>query len=388
MKSALRRKTLTERRESAVGVHLEGIVHSFGTFSALRSVSLDIAPGEFLTLLGPSGSGKTTLLRLIGGLLPVQDGSIRIGDRDVTELPPRKREIGFVFQNYAVFPHLTVFDNVAFPLRLRKVAEEEVRTRVDAALEMVSLDRFGHRLPAQLSGGQQQRVALSRAFVYEPTVLLMDEPLGALDKRLRRGLQIEIRRLQQELGITTVYVTHDQEEAFSMSDRIAVMDNGRILQVADPTTIYYEPASDFVADFVGDMNRVDGVIESIAHGSAVLRCGDQLSIAIESDDGPIAVGDAAACGVRPERVRVGSALETANVLPATVRAVRFNGNHFLVYLTIAEHVEFVAEIHGVGTVEFSAGQAIQVGWDLDDGMVFAGPSTQNGREAAEVVEPG
>lgn len=359
----------TSTTGSAVGVRVTGLTHQFGSFCALADVSLDVRRGEFMTLLGPSGSGKTTLLRLVGGLLSVQAGRIELGEREITRLPPRKRDIGFVFQNYAVFPHLTVFENVAFPLRLRHMAKAEVQRRVADALERVSLGDLGGRLPAQLSGGQQQRVALARAVVYEPSVLLMDEPLGALDKRLRRGLQVEIRRLQQELGITTLYVTHDQEEAFAMSDRIAVMNNGEILQTAPPDTIYYSPASSFVADFVGDMNRLDGVMAPVGGKVARLRTSDDLSIAVAVDDAP-APGAAAICGVRPEQLKLGAEVRADNVVPCSVRAVRFNGSHVVVHLNLPGDREFLAEVRDPGGRDLRVGDQVQAGWDIDDGMVF------------------
>jgi ABC-type Fe3+/spermidine/putrescine transport system ATPase subunit len=268
-------------RSRAVLVRAEGVSHRFGDFPALNGVSLEIPAGQFVTLLGPSGSGKTTLLRILAGLLRPRSGRIFIGDRDVTRLPADKREIGFVFQNYALFPHLTVFENVAFALRLRRVPAEAIARRVHDALAKVFLEGLDQRYPAQLSGGQQQRVALARAIVFDPTVLLMDEPLGSLDKRLRQQLQVELRRLQRAVGITTVYVTHDQDEAFSMSDQIAVMGNGELHQLASPEDIYRQPADTFVAHFVGDLNYFEGRYSPGANGAAVVETERGLSIRVQ-----------------------------------------------------------------------------------------------------------
>jgi putative spermidine/putrescine transport system ATP-binding protein len=226
----------------------------FGDYVALDDVSLDIAAGEFLTLLGPSGSGKTTLLMALAGFVRPDFGSLTIGDRDVTRLPPNLRNIGIVFQNYALFPHMSVLANVEYPLKLRHVPRREARDRAEAALERVKLSGFGDRSIAALSGGQRQRVALARAIVFEPRVMLMDEPLSALDKNLREHMQFEIRKLHDDLGITTIYVTHDQREALTMSDRIAVMDAGRIQQIGAPSEIYYRPKTRFVAEFMGEAN--------------------------------------------------------------------------------------------------------------------------------------
>jgi len=235
-------------------IRIDGIRKCYGAYVALDSVSLDIHPGEFLTLLGPSGSGKTTLLMAIGGFARPEEGQIFIGDRDVVRLPPNKRDIGIVFQNYALFPHMSVVENVIYPLKIRSVPREEARARALEALALVKLDTFADRAITALSGGQRQRIALARAIVYRPAVMLMDEPLSALDKNLREQMQFEIRRLHETLGITTIYVTHDQREALTMSDRIAVMNRGRIEQVDTPQSIYLAPRTPFVADFMGEAN--------------------------------------------------------------------------------------------------------------------------------------
>ena len=235
-------------------ITIEHVRKAFGSYVALNGVSLEIAAGEFLTLLGPSGSGKTTLLMALAGFVRPDSGSLAIGSRDVTRLSPDKRDIGIVFQNYALFPHMSVSANVEYPLILRKVPKSEARTRALAALSRVKLEGYGERDIAALSGGQRQRVALARAIVFEPRVMLMDEPLSALDKNLREHMQFEIRHLHDELGITTIYVTHDQREALTMSDRIAVMDAGGIQQIGTPSEIYHRPKTRFVAEFMGEAN--------------------------------------------------------------------------------------------------------------------------------------
>ncbi len=233
-------------------LHFRDVAKSYGDVAALRPLSLEVKAGEFVTLLGPSGSGKTTLLNIAAGFVTPDQGVLRIGDVDVTHLPPRRRDIGMVFQNYALFPHMSVFDNVAYGLRVRGVGSTEIARRVERALTMVQLGGLSGRRIPQLSGGQQQRVALARAMVIEPAVLLMDEPLGALDRQLRKHVQLEIRRLHREFGSTTLYVTHDQEEALVMSDRIGIMRNGQIEQIDTPENLYRRPANAFVAEFLGE----------------------------------------------------------------------------------------------------------------------------------------
>ena len=245
---------MTESQAS--GVTLRGVTKSFATQTVVRSVDLDIEAGEFFTMLGPSGSGKTTLLRLIAGFERLDAGSISLGGVDVTQRPPYQRDVNTVFQDYALFPHYSVAQNVNYGLRVRKVPRSSARERVSAALEMVQMSDFADRKPGQLSGGQRQRVALARAIVNEPTVLLLDEPLGALDLKLRQEMQVELKRIQRSLGITFIYVTHDQEEALTMSDRLAVFRDGRIEQVGHPTDVYENPATEFVAGFVGTSNVV------------------------------------------------------------------------------------------------------------------------------------
>ncbi|MEP7084605.1 MAG: ABC transporter ATP-binding protein, partial [Betaproteobacteria bacterium] len=252
-------------------------------------------------LLGPSGSGKTTTLMMIAGFAEVDGGQILVDGTDIAAMPPQRRGFGMVFQNYAIFPHLNVFDNVAFPLRARKLPDAQIRERVQQALELVRLERYADRFSRQLSGGQQQRVAIARAIVFHPSIVLMDEPLGALDKNLRYQMQVEIKEIQQRLGMTVVYVTHDQEEAMNMSDRIAIMNNGRIEQVGRPVEIYENPASIFIARFLGEANLVEGTIEAILAGVATLRTAGGLLLRARIE-GDVPAGTRVQLFVRPERV--------------------------------------------------------------------------------------
>ena len=291
-------------------VAIRALCKSFGPVKAVDSVDLDVAAGEFVALLGPSGSGKTTILMSIAGFETPDSGRIQIGGRDVTGVPPNKRDIGMVFQRYALFPHMTVAENIAFPLKMRDVNRRAAAAQVESALAMVRLEGYGGRRISQLSGGQQQRVALARALVYNPALLLMDEPLGALDKNLREEMQLEIKRLQKKLGTTVVYVTHDQSEALTMADRIAVMNEGRIQQYAPPKDVYDRPTNAFVAGFVGETNFVAGVISGDSGGwrFGVDGCGAAVEIVPAGDDGDRwRHGAPARRAIRPARVRIGDA---------------------------------------------------------------------------------
>jgi len=283
-------------------VRLDRVTKRFHDVTAVDNLSLDIEAGEFFSLLGPSGCGKTTTLRMIGGFEETTAGTIYLGDADVTDLPPFKRDVNTVFQNYALFPHLTVFDNVAFGLRRRKTAEEEVRTRVAEMLELVELPGYERRRPGQLSGGQQQRVALARALINHPKVLLLDEPLGALDLKLRKQMQIELKRIQTEVGITFIYVTHDQEEAMTMSDRIAVMRAGHIEQLGSPEDLYEHPTTAFVAGFLGVSNLLEGEITGREAGTLAVRLSDG-TVLHAPDEGGTGIATVR-LGVRPEKLRV------------------------------------------------------------------------------------
>src|SRR5207249_1717369 len=284
---------------SAPAVRLEGVVKRFGDVVAVDGVDLDVREGEFFSMLGPSGSGKTTCLRMIAGFESPTSGRIYLGGRDVSTLAPYEREVNTVFQDYALFPHMTVADNVGYGLMVRKVPRAERRRLVADALEMVRLPEFGQRKPAQLSGGQRQRVALARALVMRPRVLLLDEPLGALDLKLRKEMQIELKRIQEQVGVTFVYVTHDQGEALSMSDRVAVMSNGVIEQIDEPRAIYDRPLTPFVADFIGDMNFLAGEVVEAADGGFAIDAGAGIVV---RGRGQAAKGTRVRVGIRPERI--------------------------------------------------------------------------------------
>ena len=312
----------------ALPISIRGVTKTYGKVFAIDHVDLEVRSGEFLTLLGPSGSGKTTLLMVLAGFTRPDHGSIRFGETEVIRMPPHRRDLGMVFQNYALFPHMNVAANVGFPLRLRKVGRAEIRERVERALDTVRLAGYGDRGIDQLSGGQRQRVALARAIVFEPRILLMDEPLSALDKKLREHMQIELRRLHDQLGMTTVYVTHDQREALTMSDRIAVINHGRLMQLDAPKAIYERPANRFVADFIGESTFLP---VTVAGGVARLN-GTALAM-----DGPVADGDQLLM-VRPERVHLvdGTAPHGMNTLAATVADIVYQGETFLLYAALAD----------------------------------------------------
>jgi putative spermidine/putrescine transport system ATP-binding protein len=345
------------------GVALEALTKIFpgsastgGSTRAVDGISVQVAAGEFFSLLGPSGCGKTTTLRMVAGFELPDAGTIRVGGRDVTALPPEARDMGMVFQNYALFPHRTVAENVAFGLRMRKVPAAEIAKRVRDALEMVRLSGLEERRPAQLSGGQQQRVALARAVVINPAVLLCDEPLGALDKKLRQAMQFELKALHRRLGLTLLYVTHDQEEALTMSDRIAVMRAGRIAQLGPPREIYDRPRSRFVADFIGDTN----ILEGTAEGAAIRLPGGWTSPL----PAPLRVGPAAAA-LRPERVRL--AAQGAGLVDATVEEANFLGDSVLLKLLLPGGLALLARApRDEDAARMAPGAVVGVTWRAED----------------------
>lgn len=289
---------------------LEGVRKSYGSFVAVHETDLVVREGEFLSLLGPSGSGKSTILNIIAGAVAPTSGRILLNGQNVSRMPPRERGLGMVFQNYALLPHLNVFDNIAFPLRIRRVGKEEIGKRVRDALDRVGLVGYEHRKPRELSGGQQQRVGIARCIVYSPSVILMDEPLGALDKKLREQLQVEIKRLHRDLGTTIVYVTHDQEEALDLSDRVCLMNRGRIAQIGAPQELYFEPTNTFVADFVGESNLIEGIVRD---KDTVITAGG-LTLAVRSTEGHPPESKVKVL-VRPENIRVTEGSEQ-RVVPA------------------------------------------------------------------------
>ncbi|MBS1177703.1 MAG: polyamine-transporting ATPase [Proteobacteria bacterium] len=320
---------MTLRQRAAVPITLRGLRKRYGEVRALDDVDLDVRSGEFLTLLGPSGSGKTTLLMVLAGFIRPDQGRLLFGDDEVTRLPPHQRDIGMVFQNYALFPHMDVAANIAYPLKLRGIGGAEQQRRVEAALQTVQLAGYGARRIDQLSGGQRQRVALARAIVFEPRIVLMDEPLSALDKQLRERMQIELRQLHEQLGTTTIYVTHDQREALTMSDRVAVVNGGRIVQLDTPRALYEQPANRFVAEFIGESSLLP-----VQRDGDVWRCAGQAI----AHSGAAPSGARACLLLRPERVRLLGAEggEGLNVLPAQVSGIVYQGDSFLLQARLAD----------------------------------------------------
>ena len=311
-------------------ISLENLWKSYSDTIAVAGIDLSISGGEFCTILGPSGSGKTTTLMMVAGFVVPSRGRILIDDIDITRLAPQKREMGIVFQSYALFPHMNVFNNVAFPLVMRRTPRAEIRKVVSQMLKIVQLDGLEERLPRQLSGGQQQRVAVARALVFEPRVLLMDEPLGSLDKKLRSSLQLELKRLQKRLNVTVIYVTHDQEEALTISDKVVVMNNGRIEQTGRPEILYEHPETRFVADFIGDSNFVSGVVSRVTGKCAMIEhpAGWQIQGLLTSD---IKIKDKVVAAMRPERLSIFAtepkpAEGAENVLQGRVEEIVYQGD--------------------------------------------------------------
>ena len=337
------------------GVQFQSISKSFGAVNALQATDLDIGQGEFLTLLGPSGSGKTTLLNICAGYLAPSSGRLIVGGRDVTALPPRQRNMGMVFQNYALFPHMSVAENVGYGLSVRKLARDEIAKRVGEALHMTRLDGFGQRAIRELSGGQQQRVALARAIVIQPDILLMDEPLGALDRQLRKEVQLEIRRLHAARPRTTIYVTHDQEEALVMSDRIAVMRSGRIVQIGTGVELYERPVDTFIARFLGESNLLEGSVEALAGGRATLAVpGFGAPLEGRAAAG-LRVKERASALLRPEAIRT-----MAGGLRARVVERVYLGELTAVRLALESGHELWSRRLAS---EWSGRVAVEVGWD-------------------------
>ena len=339
-------------------VLLVDLVKRFGDFTAVDGLNLDMPSGEFFSMLGPSGCGKTTTLRMIAGFERPSEGQILLDGEDMAQTPPHKRNVNTVFQNYALFPHLTVGENIAFGLKYKNATKQETKDRVGQALELVQLTGFDKRRPGQLSGGQQQRVALARALILNPAVLLLDEPLGALDAKLRKRLQVELKALQEEVGITFVYVTHDQEEALTMSDRIAVMSQGRVEQVGPPSEIYEEPATAYVADFLGVSNLMEGTAKGQASGGCAVTLGD---FALVAGKGDMSTSGPAKITIRPERVDLEAHGTTGpNRVPGMVERVVYVGSVLHVYVNLAPgtRIQVWTQNVGGGSSPFASGQAV------------------------------
>ncbi|WP_163851264.1 ABC transporter ATP-binding protein [Pseudooceanicola aestuarii] len=346
-------------------IQVRGLDKRFGQLKAVDDLSIDIQSGEFLALLGPSGSGKSTVLMMLAGFEVPSGGSITIDGRDCTRLTPQKRNIGMVFQHYSLFPHMTVLDNVAFPLKMRGETRASRRHRAAEALEVVRLQGYGDRMPSQLSGGQRQRVALARAIVYQPRLLLMDEPLSALDKNLREEMQLEIKRLHSELGVTVVFVTHDQGEALTMADRVAILRGGRIQQISPARELYERPANLFSAGFIGEMNMIPAQWD----GSALaLGQGQRLDPPGASLIGRVPEG-AATLALRPERLRV-TAPDAPGALPATLEEVVYAGAGTLLIARLADGTEIRARVPSAGLPALAVGDRIGLVFDADAMLVY------------------
>ena len=339
-----------------------------GVSLVVKDLNLSIAKGEFLTMLGPSGSGKTTCLMMLAGFETATNGEIKLAGRPINQVPPHKRGIGMVFQNYALFPHMTVGENLSFPLEVRGMGKSDREAKVKRALDMVQMFGFINRRPAQLSGGQQQRIALARALVFDPNLVLMDEPLGALDKQLREHMQFEIKHLHESLGITVVYVTHDQGEALTMSDRVAVFNDGRIQQLAPPADLYERPDNSFVAQFIGENNKLLGTIEELSGGKALVR----LDTGELIDATPVNVsekGQKTLVSIRPERVEFKPDMmpDGAHMVAAEVLEVIYMGDILRVRLKVAGSTDFVMKMRNtLGQTRLSPGQMMKVGWHPQD----------------------
>lgn len=347
-----------------MALELNDLVKRFGAVNAIDGISLKVRDGEFFSLLGPSGCGKTTLLRTVAGILQPDSGTIRLGGRDVTHVPIHARNMTLVFQSYALFPHLTVFENVAFGLRMRREKPPAIRKRVDAALDLVRLSGFGERYPAQISGGQQQRVALARALVVRPELLLLDEPLSNLDARLREEMRSEIRHIQRTVGITTILVTHDIHEAFALSDRIAVLNAGQIEQIGPPSEIYQHPRTRFVAEFAGQVNHFDATVGSIDGDRALVRTMQGVGFWIAVNGRSMDVGQAVWVMLRPERVKL-SPSSGANRFEAVVDEITYLGGLSGYRFRVGD-VHVFAHVQNTGVPSLAVGQAVTIGWEAED----------------------
>lgn len=361
-----------ETSSRSVGIDVRALVKRFGAVTAVDDVSLSVRPGEFLALLGPSGSGKTTILMAIAGFEYPDSGSISVGGEDVTWLPPNKRNLGMVFQKYTLFPHMSVLENIAFPLKMRGVGRAEREDRARTALSTVRLDSFGDRKPSQLSGGQQQRVAIARAIVYKPRVLLMDEPLSALDKNLREEMQIETKHLQREIGVTVVFVTHDQTEALTMADRVAVLDHGRLQQIGSPHDLYETPQTAFVAGFIGETNFCQGRARTAAAPGGLASVMLEGGVLVEATAAQAVSADTPVrLAIRPERLALADADGAA--LSARVTEAIYAGNATTLILATPQGPQLRLRLPAGGERPAPAiGDLVGLRWKAEDARIFAG----------------
>jgi putative spermidine/putrescine transport system ATP-binding protein len=337
-----------------------------GKILVVKGLNLDIEEGEFVTMLGPSGSGKTTCLMMLAGFETPTHGEIYLDNNIISNIPPHKRGIGMVFQNYALFPHMTVYENLAFPLRVRKIPKDEADKKIDKALSMVSLQGFEARMPMQLSGGQQQRVAVARSLVFDPKLVLMDEPLGALDKNLRESMQYEIKHIHESIGVTVVYVTHDQTEALTMSNRIAVFNDGKVQQLSSPDELYERPVNSFVAEFIGENNTFAGTVSEISGQT----CKVKLNSGSEILANPISVktkGDKTTVSLRPERALINPKDKMDNNYKGKIKEIIYHGDHTRLRINMLGNDQFILKIpNSSSNLDIKLGNDINVGWNAND----------------------
>tara|TARA_B100000029_G_C17481445_1_gene925716 strand:+ start:25 stop:1113 length:1089 start_codon:yes stop_codon:yes gene_type:complete len=337
-----------------------------GEILVVKNLNLNIAKGEFVTMLGPSGSGKTTTLMMLAGFETPTNGEIYLQGKAISKIPPYDRQIGMVFQNYALFPHMTVQENLSFPLEVRKLTKSDIKEKVKKALDMVELGDFGSRFPAQLSGGQQQRVALARALVFEPQLVLMDEPLGALDKNLREQMQYEIKHIHDRIGITVVYVTHDQSEALTMSNRIAVFNDGVVQQLSTPDVLYEKPENSFVAKFIGENNTLNGTVKEINGNICTVDLdnnhGSVNALKVNVND----VGDKTQLSIRPERVAIDNSNSDQNNFKGKILELIYLGDHIRARLDVCGNNEFIVKVPNEGSFSHKEGDILNLSWNSDD----------------------
>lgn len=360
---------MIERNENYI-VRFDEVEKTYdGLNTVVKRLNLDICKGEFLTMLGPSGSGKTTSLMMLAGFESPTSGAIILDGKPIEKLPPHRRGIGVVFQNYALFPNMSVAENVAFPLQMRHVGKADQQAQVVAALDMVQMGQFASRRPAQLSGGQQQRIALARALVFKPSLVLMDEPLGALDKQLREHMQLEIKHLHEQLGISIVYVTHDQSEALTMSDRIAVFNDGVVEQLGSPTDIYESPSNPFVARFIGDNNSLSGTVKSVDGSICQVHLdGAWEPVRARATAGALRTGDRIVLSLRPEKIQIEAEGPTVNAAAAVIEEVIYLGDHVRIRVSALGSKDIVVKVTAasVRSTALNKGKTIRIGWNETD----------------------
>ena len=357
-------------------LHLEGLSKNFGEGNVLDQLSLDVYPGEFLTLLGPSGCGKTTTLRIIAGLEQPTSGRVFLEGADVTDLPPEKRHVNTVFQNYALFPHMNVYQNIAYGLKVMKVSKQEQRERVMAALALVRLSGYEKRMPSQLSGGQRQRVAIARAVVLKPKILLLDEPLGALDLKLRQEMQHELKQLQRELGITFIYITHDQEEALNMSSRIVIMRNGKIEQIGTPEEVYEHPRTLFTADFIGQSNLLHASVLKAQNDNLTLAVSGLTLPALANDEYRPQVGERVVLCLRPQRIRYGNEPQHGMKLKGVIHSKEYSGGMQHTQIALNDQLILNAVTQSAELDQYSVGSEVFLGWSLKHAPVVPDKEAQ------------